>query len=38
MPVWFQNQIRRAFCEKRRSEIKLLNECWFFYNEKKMHA
>ncbi|MBW8350107.1 cortex morphogenetic protein CmpA [Bacillus sp. IITD106] len=34
MPAWFQNQIQRAFLEKNRYQIKLLNQCWFFYREK----
>ncbi|MEI2357605.1 cortex morphogenetic protein CmpA [Mesobacillus zeae] len=35
MPVWFQNQIKKAFYEKNRSQIKLLNQCWFFYRKKQ---
>ncbi|WP_156424341.1 cortex morphogenetic protein CmpA [Bacillus sp. FJAT-27445] len=34
MPTWFQNRIRRAFYEKNRYQIKLLNQCWFFYRRK----
>ncbi|MBY0121157.1 cortex morphogenetic protein CmpA [Bacillus sp. S/N-304-OC-R1] len=34
MPVWFQNQMQRAFLEKDRYTIKLLNQCWFFYRKK----
>ncbi|MED1205478.1 cortex morphogenetic protein CmpA [Heyndrickxia acidicola] len=34
MPTWFQNQMRRAFSEKNRYQIKLLNQCWFFYTTK----
>ncbi|MDP4086403.1 MAG: cortex morphogenetic protein CmpA [Bacillota bacterium] len=35
MPTWFQNQIKRAFYEKNLYQIKILNQCWFFY--KKRH-
>ncbi|WP_097677974.1 cortex morphogenetic protein CmpA [Bacillus massilinigeriensis] len=35
MPVWFQNQMKKAFYEKNRSQIKLLNQCWFFYRKKQ---
>ncbi|WP_148347977.1 cortex morphogenetic protein CmpA [Bacillus rubiinfantis] len=34
MPTWFQNQMKRAFYEKNRYQIKLLNQCWFFYRKK----
>ncbi|MBB2483507.1 MULTISPECIES: cortex morphogenetic protein CmpA [Heyndrickxia] len=34
MPIWFQNQMRRAFNEKNRYQIKLLNQCWFFYTNQ----
>ncbi|MFK4998567.1 cortex morphogenetic protein CmpA [Bacillus sp. N9] len=36
MPVWFQNQIQRAFLEKNLHQIRLLNQCWFFI-EKTLH-
>jgi hypothetical protein len=31
MPTWLKNQMRRAYYEKNRYQIKLLNQCWFFY-------
>ncbi|MFC5611461.1 cortex morphogenetic protein CmpA [Metabacillus niabensis] len=34
MPSWLQSQMRRAFLEKNRYQIRLLNQCWFFYREK----
>ncbi|WML58061.1 cortex morphogenetic protein CmpA [Neobacillus sp. PS2-9] len=34
MPNWLQNQMKRAFYEKDRYQIKLLNQCWFFYRKK----
>ncbi|EKN71022.1 cortex morphogenetic protein CmpA [Neobacillus novalis] len=34
MPTWLQNQMKRAFYEKDRYQIKLLNQCWFFYRKK----
>ncbi|MCM3112273.1 cortex morphogenetic protein CmpA [Lederbergia lenta] len=34
MPTWFQSQIKKAFMEKDRHQVKLLNQCWFFYRKK----
>ncbi|WP_170006308.1 cortex morphogenetic protein CmpA [Bacillus fonticola] len=34
MPTWFCNQMKRAFLEKDRYQIRLLNQCWFFYRKK----
>ncbi|WP_147535906.1 cortex morphogenetic protein CmpA [Bacillus marasmi] len=34
MPTWFQKQMQRAFYEKNRYQIKLLNQCWFLYRKK----
>ncbi|MFC7372758.1 cortex morphogenetic protein CmpA [Fictibacillus iocasae] len=34
MPVWFKRQLRRAYYQKDRYQIRLLNQCWFFYNKK----
>lgn len=34
MPIWFQNQMQKAFYEKNRYKIILLNQCWFFYVKK----
>ncbi len=31
MPVWFQNQLKRAFYQKDSSQVQLLNQCWFYY-------
>ncbi|MCP8971245.1 cortex morphogenetic protein CmpA [Ectobacillus ponti] len=31
MPSWLKNQIRRAYYEKNRYRIRLLNDCWFHY-------
>ncbi|MGG3281834.1 cortex morphogenetic protein CmpA [Paenibacillus solani] len=31
MPQWLCNQLTRAFRKKDRRQIKLLNECWYFY-------
>ncbi|MFB5663936.1 cortex morphogenetic protein CmpA [Alteribacillus sp. HJP-4] len=36
MPGWFQRQLEKAFHEKNRQEIKVLNQCWFdFYFKQK---
>jgi len=34
MPQWLCNQLMRAFQNKDRRQIRLLNECWFFYHSK----
>ncbi|HWJ77460.1 MAG TPA: cortex morphogenetic protein CmpA [Niallia sp.] len=34
MPNWLQNQIKKAFYEKNRSQVKLLNQCWYYYCRK----
>ncbi|WP_085520450.1 cortex morphogenetic protein CmpA [Tuberibacillus sp. Marseille-P3662] len=34
MPVWFMKQLRNAYLEKDRYQIKLLNQCWFFYRKR----
>ncbi|MGW8956808.1 cortex morphogenetic protein CmpA [Paenibacillus sp. NPDC055715] len=33
MPQWLNNQLMRAFYKKDRRQIKLLNDCWFFYHK-----
>lgn len=33
MPVWFKRQLQQAYLQKDRYQIKLLNQCWFFYKE-----
>ncbi|CAM4303084.1 MULTISPECIES: cortex morphogenetic protein CmpA [Bacilli] len=38
MPAWLQKQMMRAYYEKNRYQIKLLNECWFFYKKKRQNA
>jgi hypothetical protein len=32
--MWLRMQIKRAFYEKNRYQIKLLNQCWYFYRKK----
>ncbi|WP_144340831.1 cortex morphogenetic protein CmpA [Paenibacillus darwinianus] len=34
MPQWLCNQLMRAFEKKDRRQIRLLNDCWFFYRTK----
>ncbi|ART74814.1 cortex morphogenetic protein CmpA [Sutcliffiella horikoshii] len=34
MPTWFRKQMQRAYLEKDRYQIKMLNQCWFFYHKK----
>ena len=33
MPAWFQSQIQKAYLDKNLYQIKLLNQCWFFYRK-----
>ncbi|XBO86597.1 cortex morphogenetic protein CmpA [Bacillus licheniformis] len=33
MPNWLKNQMQRAFYEKDHYQIKLLNQCWYFYRK-----
>lgn len=35
MPQWLCNQLMRAFHQKDRRQIKLLNDCWYFYRNKQ---
>ncbi|WP_138419028.1 cortex morphogenetic protein CmpA [Aquibacillus sediminis] len=34
MPSWFKKQMAEAFHTKDLYQIKLLNQCWFFYCSK----
>ncbi|WP_409303967.1 cortex morphogenetic protein CmpA [Peribacillus sp. SCS-155] len=34
MPRWFEKQMRKAYFDKDTSQIKMLNQCWFFYLRK----
>lgn len=34
MPQWLSNQLMRAFQSKNRRQIRMLNDCWFFYRNK----
>ncbi|AYV69147.1 MULTISPECIES: cortex morphogenetic protein CmpA [Niallia] len=34
MPNWLQNQIKKAFYEKNSYQVKLLNQCWYYYRRK----
>ncbi len=31
LPQWLRQQLMKAYLKKDRRQIKLLNECWFFY-------
>ncbi|MEB3103769.1 cortex morphogenetic protein CmpA [Ferviditalea candida] len=35
MPSWLRHQLSRAFQNKDRRQIRLLNDCWFFYRINK---
>ncbi|MFC0523694.1 cortex morphogenetic protein CmpA [Pontibacillus salicampi] len=34
MPGWLKNQLMRAYLEKNTYQIKMLNQCWYFYRKK----
>ncbi|MDE5416074.1 cortex morphogenetic protein CmpA [Alkalihalobacterium chitinilyticum] len=33
MPYWLRKQLKAAFFQKNRYQIKLLNQCWFYYQK-----
>jgi hypothetical protein len=35
MPQWLRNQIMQAFYKKNLRQIRLLNDCWFFYHNRR---
>lgn len=35
MPQWLCNQLMRAFLKRDRRQVKLLNDCWYFYRNKQ---
>ncbi|MFC5701862.1 cortex morphogenetic protein CmpA [Cohnella faecalis] len=38
MPQWLCNQLMRAFQKKDRRQIRLLNDCWFYYRTRPDHT
>ncbi|MBO8171645.1 MAG: cortex morphogenetic protein CmpA [Bacillaceae bacterium] len=34
MPYWLRKQLRRAFIGKDSRQIRLLNDCWFLFQER----
>ncbi|WP_200967226.1 cortex morphogenetic protein CmpA [Insulibacter thermoxylanivorax] len=38
MPQWLCNQLQRAFIMKDLRQIRVLNECWFFYRTGSDHT
>ncbi|WP_085980220.1 cortex morphogenetic protein CmpA [Paenibacillus senegalensis] len=38
MPQWLSSQLMRAFQSKNRKQVKLLNDCWFFYRTRQYVA
>ncbi|WP_153017204.1 cortex morphogenetic protein CmpA [Alkalihalobacillus trypoxylicola] len=34
MPTWLINQLQKAYAEKNEYQIKILNQCWFYYQKK----
>ncbi|RZI50697.1 cortex morphogenetic protein CmpA [Aeribacillus pallidus] len=37
MPNWLINQMKKAYYEKNVYQIKLLNQCWYFYRKSIAH-
>lgn len=35
LPNWLSHQIMRAFHKRDRRQIRLLNDCWFFYYNRQ---
>ncbi|MCM3748294.1 cortex morphogenetic protein CmpA [Paenibacillus pasadenensis] len=35
MPQWLSNQLKRAFQQKDLRQVRLLNDCWFYYRNKQ---
>lgn len=33
MPYWLERQLRRAFLNKDRRQVRILNDCWYLYQE-----
>ncbi|MFC4402029.1 cortex morphogenetic protein CmpA [Gracilibacillus xinjiangensis] len=31
MPTWLKRQLTGAFLHKNKQQIRVLNQCWFFY-------
>ncbi|MYL36106.1 cortex morphogenetic protein CmpA [Pontibacillus yanchengensis] len=34
MPNWLQSQLMKAYYKKDKYQIKVLNQCWYFYRKK----
>jgi hypothetical protein len=38
MPMWLQNQLKRAFERKDLRNLRMLNDCWFFYTVRNQNT
>ncbi|HIW32294.1 MAG TPA: cortex morphogenetic protein CmpA [Candidatus Paenibacillus intestinavium] len=38
MPHWLRNQLMKAFLKRDRRQIRLLNDCWYFYRTHNFHV
>ncbi|TWI54027.1 cortex morphogenetic protein CmpA [Halalkalibacter nanhaiisediminis] len=34
MPTWLKQKLKRAYLQKDRYQILILNQCWFHYKQK----
>ncbi|WP_156321298.1 cortex morphogenetic protein CmpA [Bacillus sp. JCM 19041] len=37
MPTWLKKQLRKAYADKNRHQLKVLNQCWFYYKTSSNH-
>ncbi|MGL4521751.1 MAG: cortex morphogenetic protein CmpA [Bacilli bacterium] len=37
MPTWLKKQLQKAFVEKNTTQIRILNQCWYFYRTKVLN-
>ncbi|MBU8908754.1 cortex morphogenetic protein CmpA [Desertibacillus haloalkaliphilus] len=35
MPHWLKKQLKNAYLQKDRYQIRLLNQCWFYYKRRQ---
>ncbi|MCR8659519.1 cortex morphogenetic protein CmpA [Paenibacillus endoradicis] len=38
MPHWLRNQLMKAFLTRDSRQIRLLNDCWYFYRTHNFHV
>lgn len=38
MPYWLRNQLMKAFSSRDARQIRLLNDCWYFYRAQQFYS